>query len=126
MRNPEQNFANGPARTGEPIVTFEFTAGGLKTWQQVTRVIADRGRRSVGVVPGGSPADANQHFAIVVDDQIVSVPYIDFRQNPDGIDGRAGSQIQGGFTIASARQLASVLNAGPLPVALERVGSTKP
>ena len=85
----------------------------------MTRTLAERGSRRVGVVPG----NANQHFAIVVDDQIVSVPYIDFRQNPEGIDGSTGSQIQGGFTIASARQLASILGSGELPVALELVAT---
>ena len=28
-----------------------------------------------------------QHFAIVLDDELISAPYIDFQQNPDGIDG---------------------------------------
>ena len=33
-----------------------------------------------------------QHLAIVFDDQIVSVPFIDYRQAPDGIDGAAASR----------------------------------
>ena len=61
----------------------------------------------------------------MLDDRIVSVPYIDFRQNPDGIDGSTGSQIQGGFTIASARQLASILDTGELEVPLELVASKR-
>ena len=126
VRNPRQNVEKGPGASGEPIVTFDFTAEGAKTWQRFTRAIAERGSRTASVVPGGYGADTNQHFAIVVDDQIVSVPYIDHRMNPDGIDGRTGSQISGGFTIASARQLASILGSGPLPVALELVATAKP
>jgi SecD/SecF fusion protein len=114
---PEQRI-DGPG--AGPVVTFEFTAAGRPAWQRLTREIADRGRR---VADSGRPAaDADQHFAIVVDDRIVSVPYVDFHRNPQGIDGRAGSQIQGGFTIASARQLAALLRSGPLPVALTPAG----
>jgi SecD/SecF fusion protein len=119
--NPRQRLDEGPGATGEPIVTFEFTAGGAKAFAKFTRTLARRGARNAGVAPGQSSADANQHFAVVVDDRIVSVPYIDFRANPDGIDGRTGSVIQGGFTIASARQLAGILRSGELKVPLELV-----
>jgi SecD/SecF fusion protein len=122
IRDPQQRFDQGPGGSGAPIVTFEFSARGAAAFQKLTRTLARRG--SERTVPSGQSADANQHFAIVVDDRIVSVPYIDFRHNPDGIDGAGGSQISGGFTIASARQLASVLSAGPLPVALELVATT--
>jgi preprotein translocase subunit SecD len=54
----------------------------------------------------------------VLDDRIVSVPYIDFRQAPDGLDGSAGAQIQGGLTPQTARLTAAVLNTGPLPAEL--------
>jgi hypothetical protein len=36
----------------------------------------------------------------VLDNELISVPFIDFQQNPDGIDARNGSQIEGGFTIS--------------------------
>jgi SecD/SecF fusion protein len=54
----------------------------------------------------------------VLDDQLLSLPYIDWRENPDGIDGSTGLQITGGYTVASARALASLLNGGALPVRL--------
>jgi SecD/SecF fusion protein len=123
IEHPEQNFANGPGGSGEPTVTFEFSAKGVKAFQKLTRALADRGARSVGVLPGQSAVDANQHFAIVLDGRIVSIPYIDFRANPKGIDGSTGSQIQGGFTIASARQLASILSSGELEVPLVLVAN---
>jgi SecD/SecF fusion protein len=122
IEHPEQNFDSGPSASGEPIVTFEFSADGAKAFQKLTRSLAERGARSVGVA-GQSGADANQHFAIVLDERIVSLPYVDFRANPEGIDGSTGSQIQGGFTIASARQLASILRSGELEVPLELVAS---
>jgi SecD/SecF fusion protein len=50
------------------------------------------------------------------------VPFIDFRQNPEGIDGASGMQISGDLTRESARQLAALLSAGPLPASFEPAG----
>ena len=68
-----------------------------------------------------NPIAAAQHIAIVLDDRIVSTPFIDFRQVPDGIDGRDGAQIQGGLTTDGARRIAAILDSGPLPATLEPV-----
>ena len=105
--------------TQEPIVALDLTAGGQKAFASLTRELARRG--SANAVPGAG-VEAAQHFAIVIDDRIVSVPFIDFRQTPDGLDGAAGMQIQGGLTPESARQLAALLSAGPLAADLERGG----
>ncbi len=62
------------------------------------------------------PAEqASQHFAIVLDDELVSAPFINFQENPDGIDGSTGAQISGGFTITSAQDLAKILQIGGSP-----------
>ena len=113
--NPEQRHDEGPGATGEPVVRFEFTAAGRAPWQGLTRELADRGSRSAGQRSDGA---ANQHFAIVLDDMLVSVPAVDFRMNPGGIDPRTGAQISGGLTIAAARQLAALLAGDPLPAPL--------
>jgi SecD/SecF fusion protein len=123
IKNPEQNFDQGAGGSGQPIVTFEFSDEGRNIWQDVTRRIAQRGQSNLGILPGQNAASAAQHFAIVLDNELVSVPFIDFQQNPDGIDGRNGSQIQGGFTIKSAQELANVLKTGALPVKLELISS---
>ena len=119
IKNPEQNFDNGTGGTGQPNVTFDFTSKGRDVWQDVTRAIAQRGQESA--LPGVDPQSAAQHFAIVLDDELISVPFIDFQQNPDGIDGRNGSEISGGFTIKSAQRLANLLKTGALPVKLELI-----
>jgi SecD/SecF fusion protein len=116
IKNPEQNFDQ---QTNVPNVTFDFTGHGRKVWHQATRAIANRGRDSF--IPGSNVQSAFQHFAIVLDNQIISAPYIDFQQNPDGIDGINGSEIQGGFTIESAQRLANLLKSGALPLKLERI-----
>ena len=123
IKNPEQNFDNGPGGTGQPIVTFNFTNKGKKTWQNVTRQIAQRGQAAQ--VPGTPVQAAAQHFAIVLDNELISVPFIDFNQNPDGIDASNGSQIEGGFTIRSAQRLANLLKTGALPVKLDLISQSQ-
>jgi SecD/SecF fusion protein len=123
IKNPEQNFDNGGGGTGQPIVTFDFTSKGRSQWQKTTRQIAQRGSQQF--IPGNDPQSAFQHFAIVLDNELISVPYIDFQQNPDGIDARNGSQIEGGFTIKSAQRLANLLKTGALPIKLQLISSSQ-
>lgn len=122
LKNPEQNFDSGPGGTGQPNVTFEFTDKGREIWLETTREIAQRGQENFF---GGSAQNAFQHFAIVLDNEIISVPYIDFQQNPDGIDASTGSEISGGFTIQSAQNLANLLKTGALPIRLELISSSQ-
>jgi SecD/SecF fusion protein len=78
--------------------------------------VAHRG--SAKAAHGVTGTEAQQHFAIVIDDRIVAIPYIDFRAAPDGIDGCAGAMIEGGLIPLTARRTAAILTAGPLPAAL--------
>jgi preprotein translocase subunit SecD len=105
--------------TGDPVVAIELTAAGARTFTELTRRIAERGAAGATAASG---LEAAQHFAIVVDDRIAAVPYVDFRQVPEGIDGATGVQIGGGLTRKTARQLAALLSAGPLPASLEPAG----
>src|SRR3954466_13054900 len=123
IKNPEQTFNNGAGGTGAPVVTFDFTDKGRKQWQKTTAAIAQRGAQKA--IPGTSAQDAFQHFAIVLDNELISVPFIDFQQNPTGIDGRNGSPIQGGFTIQSAQRLANLLKTGALPIKLSLISSSQ-
>ncbi|HEX8086645.1 MAG TPA: protein translocase subunit SecD [Solirubrobacteraceae bacterium] len=123
VKEPEQNFDQGPGGSGQPIVTFKFTDEGRKKWEQVTKEIAERGQRNF--LPGSDAASAAQHFAIVLDDELISTPFIDFQQNPNGIDAANGSQIEGGFTIESAQELANLLKTGALPVRLELISQSQ-
>jgi SecD/SecF fusion protein len=111
ITNPEQNFD----QNNQPNVTFDFTDQGRVAFQNITRRIAQRGQESLG--PPYS-------FAIVLDQKIVSRPVIDYQENPDGIDGRTGAQISGGFTIQQAQDLATFLKIGALPVNLKLVSQS--
>src|SRR5687767_4164863 len=121
LRNPEQNFDQRGG--GQPIVTFDFTDEGRRAFQEITRRIAQRG--SDNTLPGANPEAASQHFAIVLDDELVSSPFINYQENPDGIDGSTGAQISGGFTITSAQDLAKILQIGALPIKLELISRSQ-
>ena len=117
IRDPEQNF--GQQLGNEPIVRFKFTDRGREAFQEITRAIAQRGRDNAFAA-----ADP-QHFAIVLDDELISAPSIDYVAYPDGIDGRTGAEITGSFTIDSAQDLAKILEIGALPVRLELVSRSQ-
>ncbi|MEX1140767.1 MAG: protein translocase subunit SecD [Thermoleophilaceae bacterium] len=123
IKNPEQNFDQ---RTNEPIVTMEFTDEGRRSFAAVTKRIADRGSEaSVFLGPGADPEQALQRFAITLDDEIVSRATIDFRENPEGIDGRTGAQINGIGNIQDTQDLAESLRIGALPIELRLVSQTQ-
>jgi SecD/SecF fusion protein len=123
ITNPEQAY--GP--NNEPIVTFEFTGGGREAFQEVTRRIAQRGQaQAIGPV-GAEEAEAlSGHFAVVLDNEAKTRPIINFAENPDGIDGRTGAQISGGFNgVGDAQELATTLQIGALPINLKLISETQ-
>jgi SecD/SecF fusion protein len=124
ITNPEQNFNQGVGN--EPIVTMEFTDEGRRAFERTTRAIAERGVDNAALNGGlTDPIAASHHFAIRLDDQLISTPYINFRENPEGIDGRTGASISGGFTIQSAQDLAALLKVGALPVGLDLISRSQ-
>jgi len=120
IKNPEQSFDSSAAN--QPIVTFSFTKYGRKAFQAITRRVAERG---VDNALGGDPLQTSQHFAIALDNELVSAPYINWKENPDGIDGATGAQISGSFTIKSAQDLATILKIGALPLKLTEVSRSQ-
>jgi SecD/SecF fusion protein len=112
---------------GQPNVTFGFTSDGRQAFQEVTRAIAQRGAASaIGPSSEQSAEERSGHFAVVLDNEVKTRPIINFAQNPDGIDGRTGAQISGGFTsIGDAQELASFLQRGALPINLTLISQTQ-
>jgi len=123
ITNPEQSY--GP--NNEPIVTFEFTGGGREAFQEVTRQIAQRGQASaIGPVSAEEAGFLSGHFAVVLDNEVKTRPIINFAENPDGIDGRTGAQISGGFSsVQDAQDLATTLQIGALPINLKLISETQ-
>jgi SecD/SecF fusion protein len=85
------------AQFGQPIVNFTFTPDAGKRFGEITS------------------ANVGRTFAIVLDDEILSMPRI-----ISPILGGSG-QISGNFTTESATALALVLTTGPLPEPVEFV-----
>ena len=93
--------------TQGPIVLMQFTGKGNKAFHEVTKNEATR----------GSIQQADQHFAIVLDNEIRSWPSISYKDLPNGIDPTgSGAQITGLASFNEASNLALVLQTGALPV----------
>jgi SecD/SecF fusion protein len=104
LKGTRQDF---DPQSGQPIVTMQFTGHGNKVFHDITRQEAVR----------GSIRGFDQHFAIVLDNELRSYPSIDFKKYPDGIDpSNGGAQITGMKNLTEAKNLALVLQTGALPV----------
>jgi len=99
-------------QSGKPNVLINFTTAGGKQFGDITRQLATE----------GTLTGQNQTFAIVLDNQMESDPYVDYRQNPGGIQG-GNAEIDGNFTAKEAQDLALVINTGALPVNLTQIES---
>ena len=116
--------ANTDQRTNEPIVTMNFTDTGRKAFSGATKREAQRGANVL--LPPGTPREqAFQRFAITLDNKIVSLATIDFVENPEGIDGRTGAQINGIGSLQETQDLAESLRIGALPIELKLVSQTQ-
>jgi SecD/SecF fusion protein len=122
INNPQQGFQNEGSGSGLPDVNFDFSSHGAKVFERVTKEIAERGQNAQ--LPGVTKANAEQHFAIVLDEQVITAPLVDYTQYPTGIDASNGSEITGGFTLTSAQNLADELQSGALPIKLELIAKS--
>jgi SecD/SecF fusion protein len=123
ITDPEQAY--GP--NNEPIVSFGFTDEGQDAFQEVTRTIAQRGKAAaIGIVSPEEAERLSNHFAVILENEVKTRPIINFEENPDGIDGRTGAQISGGFQdIGEAQDLATTLQIGALPINLKLISQTQ-
>jgi SecD/SecF fusion protein len=120
IKNPQEG---SESESGTPDVNFGFTSHGQSVFQKVTKEIAQRGQEAQ--LPGVTKEGAQQHFAIVLDGQVITAPSIDFTKYPEGIDASQGSQISGGFTLTSAENLADELQSGALPIKLDLISQSQ-
>jgi SecD/SecF fusion protein len=113
ITNPKQSTDGG----GNPDVKVGFTGNGGHAFTNVTSAIAHRGSEV-----SGAASKLEQHFAVALDGILITVPDIDYAIYPDGIPSDHGAEIPGRFTVSSARQLATELRLGALPVGLRLIG----
>ena len=121
ITNPKQTF---DPQDNRPVVSFEFTDEGERAFEEVTRRIAQRGSEQI-LPPGASAQDASQRFAITLDNEVVSLASVNFREYPEGIEGSNGAQIDGIGNIEDTQALADNLRIGALPIELNLVSQTK-
>jgi SecD/SecF fusion protein len=122
ITDPKANFD----QFNQPDVTFSFTGTGRDEFSSVTKAIAQRGLQSAPPGVAGNSQLADQysgHFAVVLDQQIKSRPIVNFVDNPDGIDGRTGAEING-LSLGESQDLAQILQIGALPVDLTQISSS--
>ncbi len=109
------DFDTSPGGGGRPIVTMEFTGAGSDKFEKITRDEWIRGKLR----------QQPQHFAIVLDREIKTLPQIDF--NDSSLTGGIGggrAQIQGLDSLQEAKDIALVLQTGALPVKFETLDRT--
>jgi SecD/SecF fusion protein len=118
------------AGQGAAFVQLGFKSEGNKKFHEITRAEAQRGA-ALAAAAGQTGSDPNtiqqyaQHFAIVLDGKLQSTPYIDYKQNPDGIDPSAGgAEISNITSIGQAKDLALVLKSGALPYQFQQIERT--
>ncbi|HWH44364.1 MAG TPA: protein translocase subunit SecF, partial [Thermoleophilaceae bacterium] len=121
IENPEQNF---DPTTNAPVVSMEFTDAGRRAFARVTGRIAQRGAQVI-LPPGSDVENAFQRFAISLDNRIISLATINFRTDPEGIDGRTGAQITNIGNVEETQDLANQLRIGALPIELKLVSQTQ-
>jgi SecD/SecF fusion protein len=113
------------------VVRLGFTGEGAKKFHDITREEAIRGSNAANAAGQGSANDLNtintyaQHFAIVLDGELKSTPYINYKENPDGIDPTGtGAEVSNIASFGEAKDLALVLQTGALPVEFQQIERT--
>jgi preprotein translocase subunit SecD len=101
---------------GQSVIDVTFTRRGARALHDLTATVAHRGERlTIGAAP------EYQHFAVILDGSLLSVPALNYHSYPDGLTtaNRTG-EILGDFTPTSARRIATELRLG-LPLTLRVV-----
>jgi SecD/SecF fusion protein len=127
LKGTRQDIGTQGAENGQPVVLMDFTNGGAKKFQSVTRTLAERGRTrwQTAGSPSGQEDNYAQQFAIVLDREIKSAPTVSFKDNPNGIPGNTGAEITGIGSISEAKDLALVLQTGALPYNFRQLEKTE-
>jgi SecD/SecF fusion protein len=114
-------------QSNQPIVTLQFTGHGSNVFERITRNEWERGKTRYSLAgSSGDPLNYVQHFAIVLDGELKSTPYIDFTNAAlqSGIAGNAEIDLGQGGSFQEAKDLALVLQTGALPVSFQQIERT--
>jgi preprotein translocase subunit SecD len=114
MRAPTCSATPTSSSTSRPEARVSF--------EDLTAELAHRGAAVSHADRSGLPL--NQHIAAVLDGRLLSVLYVDFHTQPNGISAKHGAELTGGFSPITAQQLAAEIAAPPLPADLQPIAST--
>ena len=119
IKNPE---ASTDPNTNAPLVTMEFTDKGREAFARVTKRIAERGFEASTLQPG-RPTRSSSSSASRSRSTTRSSRWrrSTSSQNPEGIDGRTGAQIENVGDFDDANDLAESLRIGALPIELKLI-----
>jgi SecD/SecF fusion protein len=113
-------------QTGEPVVSMQFNDRGGKLFKKITGNLAQQGKADYDAAkatdPSADPLNYVRQFTVILDGSLETYPYIDFQRTPDGIG--KDSQITG-VTASEAKDVATVLASGSLPVEFARLSQTQ-
>jgi SecD/SecF fusion protein len=113
-------------QTGEPVVSMQFNDRGGKLFKEITGNLARQGKADYDAAkatdPAANPLNYVRQFTVILDGELETYPYIDFQRTPDGIG--KDSQITG-VTLDEAKDVATVLASGSLPVEFARLSQTQ-
>ncbi|MGZ6728273.1 MAG: protein translocase subunit SecD [Gaiellaceae bacterium] len=119
------------AGEGNAFVTLGFNHQGNQKFQQITALEAANGQAAADAAGQGGASDQAtvtryaKHFAIVLDGKLQSTPFIDYKQNPNGVDPSInGAEISNINSIGEAKTLALVLKSGALPYKFQPLEQT--
>ena len=122
IKNPKQNF---DPNTQAPLVTMEFTDKGREAFARVTKRIAaarlQRSSRRARARPASRPSSASRSRSTTRSSRWRRSTT---SENPEGIDGRTGAQIENIGTIQETQDLAESLRIGALPIELKLISQT--
>ncbi len=119
--------ADFDSQSGQPQVSMSFTDAGGKKFEAITKQLAHDGRAAYDQGKAGDPtaqpSQFFQQFAVILDNQLETWPHIDFTENPDGIKGTQARIT--GVSISEAKDVATVLSSGSLPVKFVRLSQSQ-
>src|SRR3954447_3406550 len=113
-------------QSGQPVVSMTFNDRGGNLFKDITSKLAAEGKADYDAAkatdPSAQPLNFVRQFAVILDGRLETYPYIDFQRTPDGIG--KNSQITG-VTLDEAKDVATVLASGSLPVEFARLSQTQ-
>jgi preprotein translocase subunit SecD len=104
---------------GQSAIGIRFTPHGARAFQTLSKEVARR-----GAMLSTPQLAVNQHTALALDGKLLSVVFVNYHVYRLGIPADEATDIEGGFSPATADLLAKEISAPPLPADLQLIRTT--